>query len=159
MTIPTLRFRAATATRLAFAVLSAGVVTTAWSAEYRSVGNDPAILYDAPTVRGTRLFVAPRGMPVEVIVAQGDWVRIRDSGGGFSWIDKKALTDKRMLVATAPGGMTDVRSAADESSPVVFRAQSGVLLDMTAAPSGGWVAVRHRDGQTGFAKVGDVWGE
>lgn len=147
------------ATRLAFALFAIGVAPAISAAEYRSVGNDPAILYDAPTVRGTRLFVAPRGMPVEVIVAQGDWVRIRDSGGGFSWIEKKALTDKRTLVATAPGGMADVRSAADESSPVVFRAQSGVLLDMTAAPSGGWVAVRHRDGQTGFAKVGDVWGE
>lgn len=132
---------------------------TASAADYRSVGAEPAVLYDAPTLRGTRMFVAPRGMPLEVIVAQGDWLRVRDANGGLSWVEKRMLVDKRMLVATAAGGFADVRSAPDETAPVVFRAQPGVLLELTGAPASGWAPVRHRDGQTGFVKVGDVWGD
>ena len=130
----------------------------ALAADYKSVGNDPAIFYDAPTLRGTRTAVAPRGMPVEVIVAQGDWVRVRDSGGAFSWAERKSLVDKRTVVATNPAPI-DVRATADDGAAVVFRAQPGVLLDLATPPSGGWVGVRHRDGQSGFVRVGSVWGE
>ena len=128
------------------------------AAEYKSIGNDPAILYDAPTLRGTRTFVAPRGMPVEVIVAQGDWARIRDASGGLAWVEKKMLVDRRTVVVNVSAGAT-AHVSADEASPAVFRAQTGVLLDLVAPPSGGWVQVRHRDGQAGFVKVGEVWGE
>ncbi len=129
------------------------------AAEYRSIGADPAIFYDAPTLRGTRTFVAPRGMPVEVIVAQGDWVRVRDSTGGLAWVEAKALSDKRTVLVSATAGTVDVHAAPGEAAPVVFRAQAGVVLELVAAPVGGWVAVKHRDGLAGYARVGDVWGE
>ncbi len=128
------------------------------AAEYQSVGNDPAILYDAPTLRGTRTAVAPRGMPLEIIVAQGDWVRVRDSQGGLAWVENKFLVPKRTVIATDPGPV-DVRAAPDDSAPVVFRVAPGVLLELAAPPSGGWVSVRHHDGQGGFVRVGSVWGE
>ena len=136
----------------------AAVALCAAAAEYQSVGNDPAILYDAPTLRGTKTAIAPRGMPVEVVVAQGDWVRIRDSAGGLSWIEKKSLVARRTVVATDPGPV-DVRAAPDDASSVVFRVQPGVLMDLAGPPAGGWVGVRHRDGQSGFVRVGSVWGE
>ena len=140
-----------------FALLVA--TTPAWCAPYQSIGNEPAIFYDAPTLRGLKTFVAPRGMPVEMIVAQGDWVRVRDSSGGLAWVEKKALVDKRAVVVNSKTGSADVHASADENSQVVFRAQSGVLLDLVSAPSSGWLSVRHRDGQSGFVKVGDVWGK
>ncbi len=137
----------------------------AWSAQYQSIGNEPAIFYDAPTLRGIKTSIAPRGMPVEVIVAQGDWVRVRDSSGGLAWVEKKALVDKRTVVVTAKAsnaaggtGSANVYSATDETSPVVFRAQPGVLLDLVSAPASGWVSVRHQDGQSGYVRAGDVWG-
>ena len=37
--------------------------------DYRAVGDSPAILYDAPSLRAKKLFVAPRGMPLEVVVS------------------------------------------------------------------------------------------
>ena len=132
----------------------------ALAAEYKTIANEPAILYDAPTLRGNKTFIAPRGMPVEVIVAQGDWARVRDASGGLAWVEKKMLVDRRAVVVNAPGGAAAiVHASADEASPVLFRAQSGVLLEMIAASSGGWVQVRHHEGQTGFVKVNEVWGE
>ncbi len=143
----------------AVAIVLAAACAPVGAAEYKTVGGEPAILYDAPTVRGIRIFVAPRGMPVEVIVTQGDWVRVRDATGGLSWIEKKALVDKRTVVVTRTTAPAEVRASGDEGAPVVFLAQSGVLLDLMAPPAFGWVQVRHRDGQGGYVKVGDVWGE
>ena len=133
-------------------------VAPALAAEYKSIGNEPAIFYDAPTLRGARTFVAPRGMPVEVIIAQGDWARIRDASGGLAWVEKKMLVDRRTVVVNASAGAT-AHASADEASPAVFHAHTGVVLDWLAPPSGGWVSVRHRDGETGFVTVGEVWGE
>ena len=101
--------------RSARSIAVAGLVAmtgSAWAVDYKSVGDDPAIFYDAPTLRGTRIAIAPRGMPVEVIVAQGDWIRVRDSLGGFSWVEKKALVDKRTVVTTDPVPV-DVRASAE----------------------------------------------
>jgi hypothetical protein len=33
-----------------------------------------------------------------------------------------------------------------------------VILDLLEVASGGWLRVRHRDGETGFIRVTDVWG-
>ena len=58
-------------------LLQALVATSALaqkSVEYRAVGDAPAVLYDAPAVRGKKLFVAPRGMPFEVVVAIEGWL-------------------------------------------------------------------------------------
>ncbi len=58
-----------------------------------------------------------------------------------------------------------MRAGPDDSAALVFRAEQNVLLEMaeqaasaaaTAAP--GWVKVRHRDGQTGFVRISQVFG-
>ena len=144
--------------RVACAVLAVAASASAFAVEYKSVGNDPAILYDAPTLRANRLAVAPRGMPLEIVFAQNDWIKVRDSSGALSWVEKKSLADRRMVVATDPAP-AEVHVSADDAAPVVFRVQAGVLMELAGAPSSGWVGVRHRDGQSGFVRVGSVWGE
>lgn len=144
--------------QLAFAALAVGMAATAWAVDYKSVGGEPAILYDAPTLRGNRLAIAPRGMPLEIVFAQNDWIKVRDSAGALSWIEKKALADRRTVVVT-DAAPVQVHAAADDNAPVVFRVQPGVLMELAGAPASGWVAVRHRDGQSGFVRVGSVWGE
>ena len=63
------------------------------------------------------------------------------------------------------GSIADVRANPEDAAPVVFRAEQNVLLELaepatsavsTATP--GWVKVRHRDGQTGFIRVAQVFG-
>ena len=131
---------------------------SAWAVDYKSVGAEPAILYDVPAIRGNRIAIAPRGMPVEVVFAQNDWIKVRDAAGTLAWVERKALVDRRMVVATDPAPV-DVRATADDNAPVLFRVQPGVLMELASPPASGWVGVRHRDGQSGFVRVGSVWGE
>ncbi|MBB5393685.1 MULTISPECIES: SH3 domain-containing protein [unclassified Herbaspirillum] len=136
---------------------AAAFAPNAFALDFKSVGASPSVMYDAPSEKGRRVYVAPRGMPVEVVLTYGEWSKVRDAAGTLSWIQSKALTPKRMLVVSAANAR--IFNAADESSPVVFTADRNVLLEMVESPNNGWVKVRHRDGQTGFARVADVWGD
>jgi SH3-like domain-containing protein len=127
------------------------------SAEFKSVAAAPAILYDAPSERGRRVFVAPRGMPVEVVLSYGEWTKVRDVAGDLSWVETKALDNRRHLMVSVAGAK--VRASADEAGPVVFTADKGVLLELAEPISSGWVKVRHRDGQGGYIRAADVWGD
>ncbi len=125
--------------------------------EFKSVGSVPAILYDAPSAKGKKMFIAPRGMPVEVILVYGEWTKIRDAAGDLSWVESKALSGRRSVVVNVANAK--IRAAADDSSPIVFTSDKGVLLDLAEPSVSGWVKIRHRDGQSGYVKGNEVWGE
>lgn len=129
----------------------------AQAADFKSVAAAPAILYDAPSVRGTKMFIAPRNMPLEVILSYGSWVKVRDAGGDLSWIEASALSEQRWVVVTVANAR--IRASQDEAASVVFSADKNVLLELLAPAASGWVRVRHRDGQSGYVKASDVWGE
>jgi SH3-like domain-containing protein len=93
---------------------------------------------------------------VELIASDGTWVKVRDVSGELAWIDKKALSENRTVVVTAP--VADVREKADDQAPLAFRAQQGVLLELLDMDLIGWVHVRHRDGATGYVRLSEVWG-
>ncbi len=131
--------------------------TAAHALEFKSVGTAPAVLYDAPSAKGRKVFVAPRGMPVEVVLTYGEWTKVRDASGDLSWVESKMLVPKHNLVVSVAGAR--VREAAAETAPVIFTADKGVLLEMVDPVTSGWVKVRHRDGQSGFVKAAEVWGE
>jgi uncharacterized protein YgiM (DUF1202 family) len=134
---------------------AATLPVSALAAEFKSVGDAPAILYDAPTLRGRKLSVAPRGMPVEIVVVQGDWDRVRDASGEFSWVEKSRLSDRHTVVAAQN---TVLHAAADEHSPGLARLDQGVVVELLEPPSNGYAHVRHRDGTNGWVKVSEVWG-
>jgi SH3-like domain-containing protein len=142
--------------RLAAILFCLAAAVPAAAADFRSIGEAPAILYDAPTARGKKLYVVSRDYPVEVLVSVEGWARVRDASGELAWIERKALTEKRTVLVTAP--QADVRSAPNDQSPLVFRAQQGVALDLAEPSVGAWAKVRHRDGRTGYVRVGQVWG-
>ena len=141
----------------AAAVAAIMLAPAAQGADFKSVGAAPAIMYDAPSERGRKVFVAPRGMPVEVILSYGEWTKVRDVSGDLSWVEAKALDVRRHVVVNVAGAK--VRSAADEAGPVVFSAERGVLLELAEPISSGWIKVKHRDGQGGYIRAADVWGD
>lgn len=126
------------------------------AADFKSVGAAPAILYDAPSVKGAKLFVAPRGMPLEVVLSYGEWVKVRDASGDLAWAEARALSPKRTVVTR--NAAVKVRTTADDNATLAFTADKGVLLDLVEVAAGGWIKVRHRDGVTGYVKSSDIWG-
>jgi SH3-like domain-containing protein len=130
--------------------------SSAQAIEYRAVGASPVIMYDAPSLKGGKLYVAPRGMPVEVVFTSGAWSKVRDMAGDLSWVESKDLITRRNLMVRVANAK--VRATASESAEVVMSADKNVLFEMAEPAASGWVKVRHRDGQTGYVKVTEVWG-
>jgi SH3-like domain-containing protein len=128
----------------------------ALAAEFRSIGENGTVLYDAPSVKSKKLFVASRYYPVEIVVNIDNWVKVRDQAGDLAWVEKKALSERRTIVVTA--AVADVRQTASEQSTLIFQAQQGVALDIMELSAGGWVKVRHVDGQAGYIRISEVWG-
>lgn len=139
------------------ALLSLCAISPVHALDYKSIGSVPAVFYDAPSQRGRKVFVAPRNMPVEVILTYGEWSKVRDASGDLSWVESKQLDAKRHVIAKVAGAR--VRATADDAAPVVFSVDKGVVLEMTEPLTAGWIKVHHRDGQNGFVRAADVWGE
>ncbi len=131
--------------------------TAAQAVDFRSVSPGPAVMYDAPGLKSKKVFIAPIGMPVELVLTNGDWSRVRDAGGDLAWIENKHLSNKRTLVVEVP--QAAARASASDTAAVVFSAGKGVLLELAEPVSSGWIKVRHRDGEIGYVKAADVWGE
>jgi SH3-like domain-containing protein len=124
--------------------------------DYRSVASASAILYDAPSSSAKRIYVVGQYYPVEVVVSLEAWAKVRDSTGELAWIEKKNLSDRHTVLVAVP--LADVRQSPDNAASVVFQAEQGVALEVLENASSGWVKVRHRDGQSGFVKINQVWG-
>jgi SH3-like domain-containing protein len=149
--------------RLVLPFALAGLPLTAQAAEYRSTAEPATILYDAPSARAKPLYVFGREVPLETLVSVEGWTKVRDMGGTIGWIANRSLAEKRMLVVRVP--LADVRGAPEDGAPLVFRAEQNVLLELAepatssaAMTAPGWVKVRHRDGQSGFVRVAQVFG-
>jgi SH3-like domain-containing protein len=142
---------------LTFLALSTSLLCgLAQALEFKSVGANPVILYDAPTLKGGKVYVAPRGMPVELILTYGAWSKVRDMAGDLSWVESKDLVTRRNLIVRVSNAK--VRAAADETAAMVFSADKNVLLEMAEPVAGAWIKVKHKDGQLGYVKASEVWG-
>lgn len=137
-------------------VLLALLPPIAQAADFRSVTDEAAILYDAPSAQSQKRFIVSKGYPLEVIVVLQGWVKVRDASGALSWVEAGKVSAKpRTVMVRVP--LAPVRQAADETAPVVFQAQQNVVLELTEV-AGGWLRVRHADGAAGFIRVSQVWG-
>ena len=128
----------------------------AWAGEFRSIGENAVTMYDAPSVKANKLYVASKFYPVEIMVQLDNWIKVRDVAGDLTWVEKKDLSDTRTVVVTAV--LADVRQKPEDAAPMVFQARQGVALEVIELGVGPWVKVRHRDGQSGYVRTIQVWG-
>jgi len=124
--------------------------------EFLSIAENSVVMYDAPSLRADKLFVANRHLPVEVIVDVDGWAKVRDSSGGLAWVEKRALSPQRYVIVTVP--LASIHKSADTNSELVFQAEENIVLEWLDSDSKGWVKVRHSGGQIGYVKVNQVWG-
>ena len=124
--------------------------------EFLSIADDAVIMYDAPSLKAEKLFVVSRHLPVEAVVNTAYWVKVLDHSGSMAWVEKKALSQQRYVIVTVP--LADIYQDANKNASLVFQAQEQVVLEWIETTDTGWVKVRHRDGQTGYISVTQVWG-
>jgi len=140
-------------------IVVSGLLAIAWpaaAADFRSIAENGTLMYDAPSVRSKKLFVASRLYPVEIVINIDTWAKVRDQAGDLVWVEKKALSDKRTVIVTV--SVAEARQTASDQGALVFQAQQGVALDIAEPPAGGWIKVRHLDGATGYVRISQVWG-
>lgn len=128
----------------------------AGAADFRSIGAPSVVLYDAPSVKGGKRYLAPRGMPVEIVARYGDWVKIRDADGELAWTESKGLSARRNVVVKALSAK--LRAAPDDNAALLMTADKGVLLELVDPQATAWVSVRHQDGIAGFVRASEIWG-
>lgn len=138
-------------------LLLALLPVSALAVDYVSVATPTAILYDAPSAQAQKLFVVNRHMPLEQVIELADWVKVRDRSGGLYWVEKKALGSTRYVLVVSP--LIEMRAAADASSALVCQVRQQVLLERLESTGAGWLKVRHPDGETGYVRSAEVWGD
>lgn len=141
--------------RSTFLLLGMLAALPAAALDYLSVA-EPALAYDSPSRLGKPLYAVARGTPVEAIVVLDAWVKVRDAGGELVWMEKRLLSEKRMLIVKAE--RAQVRIQPQDMAAVVFEAERDVLVEYVELGPTGWVKVQHRGGQQGYVKAAQVWG-
>lgn len=138
-------------------LISLAVVPSVNALEFVSIAESSAVLYDAPSLKAKKLFVASRYFPLEQVVSLNNWVKVRDHSGSLAWVEKRALSNQRFVMVTVP--LAQIRQAAEENAPVVFQAQQQVALEWLQNTGTGWLKVQHPDGAMGYVSKHDVWGD
>jgi SH3-like domain-containing protein len=123
---------------------------------FRAVEESGAVLYDAPSREATPVYVLSRDYPLEVLVEVDAWAKVRDAAGAISWIEKRQLGERRMVVVTATSADAHLRP--EDDAPVAFVASQNVALELLESAPAGWVHVRHADGADGYLRAGLIWG-
>lgn len=133
------------------------ITSSSYAFDFKSIASAPAILYDAPSYKASKTFIAPPGMPVEIILTYGEWSKVRDVNGDMFWLESKALSPKRNVIITVDNAK--IRSQANDTASTVFSADKNVLLELIEPIASGWLKVQHGDGQNGYIKISEVWGK
>lgn len=142
--------------RTLLALLMLGNGGGALALDYRSVSAPAAVLYDAPSHQGKKLYLIKAQTPVEVVVRLEGWFKVRDAEGSLAWIESRHLAERRTVVVTAP--RAEIRQSDQPEASVIAQADKGVGLDFVEPASPGWAKVRHRDGTSGYVRSTQVWG-
>lgn len=136
-------------------LLACGLAAPAWAIDYLSVA-EPGVLFDAPSTKAKALFVIQRDTPVEMVIATGPWVKVRDAEGDLAWIEKSLLSERRTVMVRVD--RAQVRESAEEGGKLLFDVAKDVVMELVEPAPAGWGKVRGRDGQVGFVKASQVWG-
>lgn len=140
----------------AAALLAAAAFGSAAAAEFRSVAENAAILYDAPSAKAKKLFILGRGYPLELIVVTAGWVKVRDASGELYWVEAKSLSERRTVMVKVR--RAEIRRAAADDAPLATQAEQNALLELNEITAGGWARVTYAEGQSGYVKLSQLWG-
>jgi SH3-like domain-containing protein len=93
----------------------------------------------------TWVFIRP-GTPLEITAEWNVWRRVRDADGTEGWMDRAMLSSERHVQIVRQ--TRDLRARPDLSSPIVLRAEPGVVLRVTMCADA-WCRVQGQ-GRSGY---------
>jgi SH3-like domain-containing protein len=128
----------------------------ALAVDYRSVGVPAAILYDAPSQQGKKLYLIKAQTPVEIVVRLDGWFKVRDAEGTLAWIELRDVGEQHTLVVV--GDRAELRQNDRADAPLLAVLDKWVAVEFIEPASPGWAKVRHRDGVIGYVRLTQVWG-
>ena len=131
--------------------------SAAYAVDYVSVGESSAILFDAPSTKAKKMFVVNRYMPFEQVVTLDNRIKVRDRSGALYWVEKRVLSNKRYVFVLSP--LLDVFAEPDFSAARLFRVRQQIALERLDSTGTGWIKVRHQDGDVGYVRSAEVWGD
>ena len=130
--------------------------TQASASHYVSLKSGKVYLREGPTYKHRVLFVYQRkGYPFEVLTAYDSWRRVRDSDGAIGWISQTMLSDLRSVLVLGKA-RADIRIRLDPTSPVVAKADPGVVARLKACKPRFCQIVA--GGVTGWIERDRIWG-
>ena len=112
-----------------------------------TMGDKPSVMYDAPSTL----------TPLELLVRLDKLTKVRDMEGAIGWVENTSLGERRHVQVSSATAEVHANPAAN--APLVFEAQRMVVLEVTGTTTDGWLPVKHRDGQAGFIRLSQVWGD
>lgn len=117
-----------------------------------SVGN----IRSGPGQNYEVLWKTEKYTPIEVLERDqsGNWCYFQDYEGTKAWIHKKLVRDIDTVITKT--GMCNIRSGPGTNHDLQFQAQEGVPFRVLKR-KGGWIQVKHADGDTGWIHQKLVW--
>jgi SH3-like domain-containing protein len=94
-------------------------------------------------------------LPVKVVETYPSWRKVEDPGGETGWMLQGLLSDTRTALVTGTEE-APMHSAANEASPVRYRAQPGVVGRISHCGDG-WCRL-DVGGREGYIKIDHIWG-
>lgn len=101
----------------------------------------------------TWVYVRP-GTPLEILSEWNVWRKVRDAAGTEGWMNRAMLTGTRTIQIT--GALRQLHARPDATSPVVLRAEPGVVMRVTMCAQD-WCRVEG-EGRSGYLRRSDGFG-
>lgn len=123
---------------------------------WASIASGQAMMRAGPgrNYPGTWLYVR-RDLPVRVTEVYQSWRKIEDPDGTSGWMLVNLLSDTRTAIVRG-NGPQPLHESPDQTSPVRFRAEPGVVGRISRCAAG-WCRL-DAGGRGGFIRVDRIWG-
>ena len=129
-----------------------GVAT---ASELVRIKSKTANVRTGPGTKFKKVWTAPKNYPYRVLQRKGRWINVRDYQGYKDWVHV-ALTDQKPAVVVKVKS-ANVRKGPGKYRPIIFTADKGVPF-LVVGKRGGWLKVRHADGDEGWISRKVIWG-
>jgi SH3-like domain-containing protein len=122
-----------------------------------SLRSDEVNLRTGPGTQYPVTWIYRRSMlPIEIIAEYRNWRKIRDWQGDEGWVHKNMLSGRRSIIVL--GDARSIVAAPNASSPVLMRAEAGVVGHLVGCPDEGPFCRVRIGSREGWLERAGFWG-